>query len=82
MVALASPLLEPSAPDWAGRFALRLQQFFQPLIPSSPLQLKAFPSTALPAPADWLGCVIYVSDKHKVGLSNGTTWTDPAGGVL
>jgi len=78
----SSLLTEPATPGWATRAFLRMQQVFQPIIPTSPTHLADFVSTSLPDPAPWLGCVIYVSDVKKVGVSNGAAWTDPAGGAL
>lgn len=80
---VAGPLiLEPNAPPWAHRFVLALKGFFAPLVPAGPTQLASYPSAALPDPADYRGCIIYVTDKAKVARSNGTAWTDAVGGVL
>ena len=81
MVAPA-PLLEPDAPGWAQRFALRLEALFVGRFPKAPVRLQSVLFADLRPAADWTGCIVYVSDKAKVGLSNGTTWTDPAGGAL
>lgn len=82
MVASIPKLVEVGAPDWAQRMAQRLFQVFAPLVPISPVRLPRLVFASLPAAADWPGCLVFVSDKNKVGLSNGTSWTDPAGGVL
>lgn len=79
---MVAPLIDPTAPGWARMFALRLAAAFKNADPTGPERLARYASTSLPPAADWLGCQIYVTDKHKVGLSNGTTWTDPAGGAL
>lgn len=79
---MVAPLIDASAPPWAQRFALSLPNLFVSLFPKSPTRLASFTLAKLPPAADWTGCQVYVSDKAKVGLSNGTTWTDPAGGAL
>lgn len=50
--------------------------------PGRPTALYQVAEADLPPAADWTGCILYVTDKEKVGLSNGTDWTDPAGGAL
>lgn len=79
---MVAPLLDATAPPWAQMFALRLPNIFKGLSPKSPERLASFTFANLPPAANWPGCVVFVSDKNKVGLSNGTTWTDPAGGAL
>lgn len=79
---MVAPLLDPTAPPWAQLFALRLPQAFKGLSPKSPERLASFTYATLPPAENWAGCQVYVTDKHKTGLSNGTTWTDPAGGAL
>lgn len=81
MVAPA-PLLEPTVPDWATRFALRISQSFLGLFPGAPVRLWRVAFADLPDATRWPGSVVYVSDKAKVGLSNGVAWTDAAGGAL
>jgi hypothetical protein len=82
MVAVRALILEPTAPGWAQRMVLALKGYFLPLVPSSPVMLASFPSTSLPDPAAYAGCLIYVPDKAKVGLSNGAAWTNAIGGAL
>jgi len=79
---MVAPLIDPTAPGWARMFALRLNAAFKNASPTGPERLASFTFAQLPPAADWIGCQVYVSDKHKVGLSNGSTWTDPAGGAL
>lgn len=81
MVAPA-PLLEPGAPDWAQRFALQVQEAFLGLFPDAPVRLWSVAFADLPDPAKWSGCIVWVSDKAKVGASNGVAWTDAVGGAL
>ena len=50
--------------------------------PSKPTQLGSVAQADLPPAADWVGCIIYVSDLQKVAVSNGTSWTDTTGGAL
>lgn len=52
------------------------------LTPGKPSQLWPVAFADLPDATAWTGCIVYVTDKAKVGLSNGTAWTDPAGGAL
>lgn len=82
MVAATSPLLEAGTPSWAARWALRLQQAFQPLVPTSPTLLVAYASASLPDPAAWrMGC-IYVPDKTCVAVSTGSAWVRADGSAL
>lgn len=77
-----APLLEPNAPGWATRFAALLPRTFLGLFPSAPVRLWPVLFADLPPAASWTGCMVYVTDKAKVGLSNGATWTTTTGGVL
>lgn len=51
-------------------------------VPTKPRRLVPVPEADLPPAADWPGCIVYVSDLGKVGLSDGVTWTDAIGGAL
>jgi hypothetical protein len=51
-------------------------------VPGNPVPLPQVAFASLPPAADWTGHQVWVSDKNKVGVSNGTSWTDPAGGAL
>lgn len=77
-----SVLLEPGAPTFLQRFALRLASTFLGLFPDAPVRLWSKDLADLPPAANWRGGIVYVADKAKVGLSNGTTWTDTTGGAL
>lgn len=79
---MVAPLIDPTAPAWGRLFALRLQAAFKNASPTGPERLASYAFAQLPPAAEWIGCVVFVSDKNKVGLSNGTTRTDPAGGAL
>lgn len=75
-------LLEPGAPLWAQRLGLRLAKTYLSLFPTAPVRLWSIPSADLPPPADWPGCIVYVSDKLKVGVSTGAAWVAADGGPL
>lgn len=77
-----TPTLEPGVPGWMQRYALSAAKTFRTLFPDRPDRLWPVLFAELPPAADWRGCQVYVTDKAKVGLSNGTSWTDPAGGAL
>lgn len=77
-----APLLEPGAPQWAVRFAARLNEFFKLRHPQAPSELFIVDFAGLPPPADWIGAQVWVSDKGKVGVSNGVAWVTTDGGVL
>lgn len=79
---MVAPLIDANAPSWALQFAQRTLNAFKSRSPRSPERLAAFTYAELPPAIDWTGCVVFVSDKNKVGLSNGSAWTDPAGGAL
>ncbi len=78
--------MRPVPPDYPfplGSILGELQAGVMALLnPGRPARLWSVAYADLPPAADWAGCIVYVSDKNKVGLSNGTTWTDPAGGAL
>lgn len=78
----SSLLLEPGAPMWAQRLALRLDRAFVGLFPSAPVRLWSVLFADLPSPADWTGCLVWVPDKGKVAVSNGAAWVVVDGGVL
>lgn len=82
MVAAQPALLEADAPGWARRFALRLQSVFWPVYPTGPMRLWPVKQSNLPPAADWPGCVVFVSDLNKLGLSTGTAWVNATGGPL
>lgn len=78
----SSLLLEPGAPSWAQRLALRLDRVFLGLFPSAPVRLWSVVFADLPPPAPWVGCLVWVPDKGKVAASNGAAWVTTDGGVL
>lgn len=75
-------LLEPGAPQWAQRLALRLVRTFLNLFPTAPVRLWSVQQSDLPDPSDWPGAVVYVTDLAKLAVSDGTAWTDAIGGPL
>jgi hypothetical protein len=50
--------------------------------PTKPAQPAGCLEADLPPASDWTGATFYLTDKQKVALSNGTTWTDTTGGAL
>jgi hypothetical protein len=72
--AFPAPLVEPAAPPWAQRFALRLEQHFKPLFPAEPINVWAVTKAELPPPADWRGCMVIVSDQACLAVSDGASW--------
>lgn len=79
---MVTPLIDPSAPEWGRRLALNIANVFKARVPNAPEKLAPFLFAGLPPAASWPGCQVWVTDKNKVGFSNGTTWTDPSGGAL
>lgn len=80
MVAATAPLIEPGAPPWALRFALRLQQTFWPVFPSQPQRVwNAGPVSALPPPAAWPGAIVQADGA--LWMSDGVAWTMVGSGV-
>lgn len=75
-------LLEPNAPGWAQRLALRLTQTFLSLFPTAPARLWTVASADLPPAADWRSAIVWCPDKGKVAVSDGTTWLSAGGGPL
>jgi hypothetical protein len=61
---------------------LRLVERFWPVFPVQPLRLQAIDKANLPPAAAWPGAVVYIHDLKKIGLSNGTAWTDAMGGAV
>ena len=51
-------------------------------VPGAPQKLAPYDSAKLPDVAKYLGCIVYVTDKQCVGVSNGTTWTRADGSAL
>lgn len=55
---------------------------YVPQYSKAPQQLATFTQANLPSAVTYLGCIVYVSDKQCVGVSNGTTWTRADGTAL
>jgi hypothetical protein len=75
-------LLEPGAPPWAQRFALRVQSYFKPVYPIQPTQQWSIVKADLPPAKDWAGAVVYLNDLKKLAISDGTAWRDAMGGAV
>ena len=71
---VTAPLIEPTAPPWAQRFAQRLQDYYVPLHPISPLEIFACNQADLPAPSDWPGCILEVVDLQVLAVSRAGQW--------
>ena len=78
----SSGLLEASAPDWASRMLGRLLNFFVWQNPTIPTTLWAVAQAGLPPAAKWTGAQVWVTDKGKVAVSNGTAWVTTDGAAL
>lgn len=50
--------------------------------PTKPTVLASCLEADLPPAAENTGAIVYLTDTQKVAMSNGSTWTDPAGGAL
>lgn len=50
--------------------------------PTRPTILAPCLQADLPSAAQNTGALVYLTDTQKVAMSNGSTWTDPAGGAL
>jgi hypothetical protein len=52
---------------------------------AEPVQMPSYTVATLPDAADWLGCLIYVSDgtsNKRVAVSDGTNWRFPDGNIV
>jgi hypothetical protein len=78
----AAPLLEPGAPSWAQRFALRLASTFVISFPTAPIRLWSVVKADLPPAAEWTGALVYLNDLNKLAISDGTAWLDAMGGAV
>jgi hypothetical protein len=68
---MSAPLVEPTAPPWALRFALRLQQMFWPVFPTQPMRVwDAGVLADLPPAADW---------PDTVAVAGGAMWISVGG---
>jgi hypothetical protein len=79
---MVSTIIEPDIPQWMQRYINRVDATYVNAFPKAPVRLWSVTQANLPPAAQWPGCIVYVSDKAKVGLSNGTTWTQTDGGAL
>lgn len=70
----SSLLLEPGAPPWAQRFALRISALFKLVNPQAPVAIWPVNKADLPPAADWTGCLVWVPDQVVVGVSDGVNW--------
>ena len=59
-----------------------LERDFVSRTPKHPVKLAEFISTELPDVAKWRWCIVAVTDKNCVGLSNGVAWVRADGGAL
>lgn len=69
-----SVLMEPGAPAWAQRFALRLAVVFKLVNPQAPVAIWPSYKADLPPPIDWIGSLVYVPDQDCVAISDGVNW--------
>jgi hypothetical protein len=78
MVTQPSPsavaLVEPAAPMWAQRMALKMVGFFMPITPRAPMPLWTVTKANLPPAADWPNTVVIVSDQSELAISLGGAW--------
>lgn len=73
-------LVEPNAPLWAQRMALRLPKVFAPITPNQPLKIWAVNKVDLPPPEDWPDCIVVVPDQACLAVSDGAAWLKVAFG--
>jgi len=66
-------LLEPGAPQWAQRLALRLVKTFLNLFPTAPVRLWRAPPAEFPPADKWPGSVV-ASPDGGLWVSDGTSW--------
>jgi hypothetical protein len=67
-------LVEPNAPPWAQRFALRIGQYFQSKFPTQPTRFFYCDKVDLPPAADWPGCVVVVVDQECLAVARLGAW--------
>ena len=74
------PDLDASAPDWAKRFKVKLDQAFR--------QLRAVPNPILatvadlPAAGENIGVLVWVTALNRLAISDGTNWRRTDTGVI
>lgn len=78
MVIYAKPpnvsLVEPGAPPWAQRFALRLRQYFQSRFPTQPVQIFACDKPDLPPASEYAGCLVVLVDEQCLAIARQGVW--------
>jgi hypothetical protein len=67
-------LVEPNAPPWAQRFALRIGQYFQSKFPTAPTRFFYLDKADLPPAADWNGCMVVVVDQDCLAVAKDGQW--------
>lgn len=67
-------LVEPGAPLWAQRMALKMLGFFKLVHPLEPAEMWQSNKVDLPPPADWKGCIVVVPDQACMAVSDGLAW--------
>ncbi len=82
MVAKRPLTLDGSAPAWAARLVHDLEAAYVKTSPTAPQRLADFVSTDLPSPADWIFCIIAVTDLGCVAFSTGAAWVRSDGSAL
>lgn len=70
----SSALVEPGAPMWAQRMALKMLTFFKLVHPTAPAEMWRTKQADLPPAADWPGCLAVVVDLDTLAVSDGTDW--------
>lgn len=75
-------LIDANAPNWAQKFSLSLDREYVGQFPQAPVRLWGVAQANLPPAEKWTGCLVYVMDLSKVGVSNGTAWVQTDGGAL
>lgn len=75
MVAPNLPAIEPGAPSWFQRWAMRLPDFFVSRYPGYPVRVPTYAATAnLPAAAAFSGCLVFNTALGQPCVSDGAFW--------
>lgn len=82
MVAARPLTLDATAPQWAQRLVADLEKAYVKASPTAPQRLAAFASASLPDPTAYQGCIITVTDKQCVAISDGAAWLRADGSAL
>lgn len=75
-------LLVPEAPQWAQRFAQRLDLRYQLIWPRQPARNWQTTKAGLPLASDWPGGQVVLTDLNKIAFSDGTIWRDAMGNAI